>query len=220
MKQIKAVIFDFNGTLYWDTPFHNEAWDRFLEMHRISLTAEEKRHKIHGKLNRDILSAIFKRDMDGEELTTMVREKELMYQEICLQHPLILAPGATDLLDLLKSKRIFFTVATAADKINIDFYFRTLNLHRWFRLDKIIYDDGSFRGKPNPDIFFKAMNTLNAEPAATLIFEDSLAGIRAAENAGAGKIIIVNSHNVDYSEWPYQVIRDFREVDRKLFVKG
>jgi len=32
----KYVIFDFNGTLYWDTHLHNEAWNRFLEKHLIS----------------------------------------------------------------------------------------------------------------------------------------------------------------------------------------
>jgi len=31
--KIKGVIFDFNGTLFWDTDLHNKAWDAFLERH-------------------------------------------------------------------------------------------------------------------------------------------------------------------------------------------
>lgn len=26
-----GMIFDFNGTLFWDTPLHNKAWNMFLE---------------------------------------------------------------------------------------------------------------------------------------------------------------------------------------------
>ena len=217
MKRIQSVIFDFNGTLYWDTPYHNQAWDIFLRKHHIRLTAEEKRHKIHGKLNKDILTGVFERTLTGHEIEIMVREKEQIYREICLQHPLQLAPGAPGFLDYLKTAGISFTIATAAERSNMDFYFDTLKLDRWFSLDRIIYNDGSFRGKPDPQIFLMAMNHLNAESQETCIFEDSFAGIRAAKNAGAGKIIIVNSQNIDYSEWPFEVIRDFREVDRKLF---
>jgi beta-phosphoglucomutase len=219
MNHIKAVILDFNGTLYWDTSYHNEAWDLFLREHQILLTAEAKRHKIHGKLNEDILTGLFERPLTRVEMNRMVREKEQIYREICLRNPQELAPGAPDFLDYLKCSGVPFTIATAAERSNIDFYFETLSLDRWFSIDQIIYNNGSFRGKPDPQIFLMAASLLHTAPEKTVIFEDSFAGIRAAENAGAGKIIIVNSHNVDYREWPYQVIRDFREVDRKLFEK-
>lgn len=44
----KGAIFDFNGTLFWDTPFHDKAFDIFLEKRGLHLTDEEKRVKIHG----------------------------------------------------------------------------------------------------------------------------------------------------------------------------
>jgi beta-phosphoglucomutase-like phosphatase (HAD superfamily) len=53
----------------------------------------------------------------------------------------------------------------------------------------------------------------------TLIFEDSISGIIAAENAKAAKIIIVNSNNDDYSRWDYQQIKNFMDVDKNLFNK-
>jgi len=40
----------------------------------------------------------------------------------------------------------------------------------------------------------------------------------AAEKAEAGRIIIVDSNNDDYSRWNYQKIKSFLEVDRALFV--
>jgi beta-phosphoglucomutase-like phosphatase (HAD superfamily) len=51
----------------------------------------------------------------------------------------------------------------------------------------------------------------------TLIFEDSISGIIAAENVKAAKIIIVDSNDNDYSRWDYQQIKDFKDVDRNLF---
>jgi len=35
--KLKAVIFDFNGTLLWDTKLHDDAFDIFLEKKRDSL---------------------------------------------------------------------------------------------------------------------------------------------------------------------------------------
>lgn len=50
-----------------------------------------------------------------------------------------------------------------------------------------------------------------------LIFEDSISGIKAAENANVAQIIIVNSNNDDYRNWSYQQIKNFAEVDKRLF---
>lgn len=45
--KIKGVIFDFNGTLFWDTTLHNKAWDIFLERHSFELSDNEKNEKKH-----------------------------------------------------------------------------------------------------------------------------------------------------------------------------
>jgi beta-phosphoglucomutase-like phosphatase (HAD superfamily) len=83
----------------------------------------------------------------------------------------------------------------------------------------VIFNDGSIKSKPNPQIFQKAINILGLMGSETLIFEDSISGIIAAENAKAGKIIIVKSNDDDYSLWDYQKIKNFMEVDRNLFNK-
>jgi len=92
-----------------------------------------------------------------------------------------------------------------------------MKLNRWFRLDKVAYNNGTFRGKPHPDVFLAAAKKLDVLPEETVIFEDSIVGIEAAESAGAGKIIIVNSYGEDYSRFSYDIITNFDRVDRKLF---
>jgi beta-phosphoglucomutase len=52
-----------------------------------------------------------------------------------------------------------------------------------------------------------------------VIFEDSITGIKSAENANAGKIIIVDSNNDNYGYLTYPKIKNFKEVDQSLFIK-
>ncbi|MCK4746414.1 MAG: HAD family phosphatase, partial [Bacteroidales bacterium] len=193
--------------------------DTFLERYGIKLPDQEKIRKIHGKYNQDIFKALFSKPISESQTEEYISEKEGIYQSLCLQSDIQLAPGATDFLDFLSDNSIPFTIATASGIENVDFYFEHLGLSRYFDPSKVIYNDGTFPGKPNPRIFQKAMEKLEITAGETLIFEDSIAGIISAENAGAGKIIIVDSNGEDYSRWNYQVIKDFSEVKKSVFVK-
>ena len=214
---IKGAIFDFNGTLFWDTAFHDLAFDIFLEKHNIQLTGEEKRIKIHGQTNPDIMRSIFGDHLTEKEINDYSQDKELIYRQLCI-NDLKFAPGAEDLFDFLKANNIPFTIASSSGTENISFYFANMGLDRWFSLDKVVYNNGTFRGKPYPDGFLAAAKKLHVRPEESVIFEDSIAGIEAAENAGAGKIYIVNSYGENYSRFSYDIITDFSSVDRKLFV--
>jgi len=216
MTKIKGAIFDFNGTLFWDTAFHDLAFDIFLEKHDLQLTDEEKRVKIHGQANPDIMRGIFGNQLSEKEIADYTQDKESIYRQLCI-NDLKLAPGAEDLFDFLKEKEIPFTIATSAGIENVSFYFENMNLNRWFRLDKVAFNNGTFRGKPFPDVFLAAAKKLDVLPEETIIFEDSIVGIEAAENAGAGKIYIVNSYGENYSRFAYDIITNFDNVDRKLF---
>lgn len=216
----KGVIFDFNGTLLWDTHLHNLAWDIFLREHDLFLTDAEKQKKIHGRLNRDILMDLFGKKLTEEEVARYTLEKEYGYQKLCLELDHFgLAEGTYELFETLKEKGIPFAIATASGIENVEFYIRTLDLGRWFKDEHIIYYDGSLRGKPFPDLFLKALSALNIEGRDAAIFEDSAAGIKAAEAANAGRIVIVDSNNSDYAEWrgKYPVIKSFNEVDPAWF---
>lgn len=214
---VKGVIFDFNGTLFFDTQLHNQAWDIFLERYSLNLDDEEKDLKIHGKNNADILTNIFNKEFSADETHNLIIEKESIYQSLCLQQEMELAPGSKELLDYLQSVNVPFTIATASDLFNVEFYFKHLNLGKYFDFGKVVYNDGTMKSKPDPEIFVRAMNVLNIKPEQALIFEDSSSGIGAAENSNAGKIIIVNSTNSDYSSYNHDVITSFSEVDRSIF---
>jgi len=208
----KGIIFDFNGTLFWDTSYHDLAWDIFLENHQIKLTNQEKAKKIHGKSNADILKGIFSKEISNEDIFEMTMEKEKIYHNICLKTKMEYAPGAIEFIKYLRLNNIKYTIATSSGWENIDFYIENMDLEKWFDIDLLVYNDGSFRGKPYPDIFIKAIDKLQIKGENILIFEDSIAGIQAAEYSSAGQIIVVNSNNGNYEKLPYQVITNFNQV--------
>nr|WP_321414397.1 HAD family phosphatase [uncultured Allomuricauda sp.] len=217
--EIKGVIFDFNGTLFFDTHLHNQAWDIFLERHSFALTDEEKNYKIHGKNNAEIMSNLFSRDLSKNDIKTLSIEKEDIYQSLCLKEKMELAPGVLDFLEYLDKNQIPFTIATASDLYNLLFYFEYLELEKYFDLDRIVYSNGKIKSKPDPEIFLKAMDVLKINASEALIFEDSTSGILAAENSKAKKIIIVDSAENDYSRWNYDIITSFDEIDTAIFKK-
>lgn len=188
----KAVVFDFNGTLFFDTPFHNLAWQQMVqEITGCNLNDGLKR-KMHGKNNQEILYSI-KEDMTLEENKAYSLRKEEIYRGICTSHPeaLHLVPGAIEWFETLQQKGIPFTIASASIKENIDFFIKTFSLDTWFDTGKIIYDNGKYADKVK--MFQDGCQLLGVTPSEVIIIEDSVTGISHAKTAGAGCIIGIGS---------------------------
>ncbi|HBE43184.1 MAG TPA: HAD family phosphatase [Bacteroidales bacterium] len=215
-----CVVFDFNGTLFWDTPLHNRAWDLFLEDHHITISDEQKNRVLHGKHNQEILKMLFNHDLTTGEADYFINEKENIYQELVRETGLKLAPGVEDFLDFLYGNRTRFTIATASGIENVNFYFEYLDLARWFDLSKVVFNNGKIKSKPDPEIFIAAMNMLEADPLRTVIFEDSDTGIRAALAALPGKVIRVNSTGSDDCPAGMETISHFGQVPREIFCRN
>jgi len=193
---MKAVIFDFNGTMIFDTRMNEVAWREFIEKycHRTA-TDEEMNAYVHGQPNSNTIRHYISRELTDEEVAVYSEEKEELYQALCLkEHSLFkLVKGLEPLLDRLKEKGIPFTIATAAIGKNVEFYFDQLGLARWFSMDKVVFDDGTLPGKPEPDVYLRACKILKAKPGECIVVEDSLPGLKAAERAGVGRIIAIVS---------------------------
>ncbi|MCK9159378.1 MAG: HAD family phosphatase, partial [Bacteroidaceae bacterium] len=187
--QTGGVIFDFNGTLFWDSEYQEISWDKYLETHNINLTMAQKKVYIHGRNGKDTLEFLFKRKLNDLEVEQYTEEKELLYRKECLKHDMKLAPGAISLLNYLKAQKIPMAIATASGKTNVDFFIEKLNLLDYFTEEHIIYNDGKIKGKPHPDIFEKAICKLGVRKSESIIFEDSFSGIQAAINCKVANVI-------------------------------
>ena len=94
-----------------------------------------------------------------------------------------------EFLEYLAANDIHRTIATASEKTNLEFFIEHLHLTKWFNLEKIVYDDGTRPGKPDPDIYLEAAKRLGLNPAQCVVIEDSHSGIKSAHAAGIGHII-------------------------------
>ena len=220
---MKGIIFDFNGTLYWDSQLHYDAWREYSKMLRgYEFTDEEMRDKMFGHTNEDIIEYAIGKKPSKEMVEKYGKEKEALYRKRCLLKPedFRLAPGAVEFLDYLKENNIPRTIATMSEWDNVEFYIKEFQLEKWFDLDKIVYSDGTIPGKPAPDIFLIAAEKIGLNPSDCVVIEDAIAGIKSAQSAGIGKIIAIASlepvefyEKIDCVE---QIIKNFDEFDRNL----
>ena len=202
MPRLRGIIFDFNGTLLWDTQFHNKAWN---------LSDEEIRDNMHGRTNAEIFKYLFKKDLSQSEVNSLASEKEAIYRQLIINNEFELQPGVTRLFDFCLACAIPMAIATSSDKENADFFYERYNLKKWFPRRRFIYNDYTFKSKPAPDIFEKAAKQLFLNPEDIMVFEDSPAGIEAAERFGAGKIVIINSTGNDCSKYDTLVLEDIND---------
>ena len=215
--QKQGVVFDFNGTLFWDTELQNRSWDKFLDGYGFKLSEEEKLTWVHGINAMDTFEYLFKRPCSADEVFQLTEEKEVIYREMCMDQGMEWAPGALELIEFLKVNNVPIAIATASARNNLDFFVEQLDLHRYFDSKHIVYNDGTMRGKPNPDLFNRAIEKLEIPAGLVTVFEDSLAGVEAAKRSGAGKIYIVNG-NRKFSHYNYPVITHFDQVDKMSFL--
>lgn len=199
---MKGIIFDFNGTMVFDNHLHEKAWIGMIKNHVPEVSEEEITNYIHGRTN-DQTIAHFIGEVDSYELQQLSDEKELVYQSLVQAEEIRFVEGMRDLLNEISQKEIPYTIATASPGINIDFYFDYFALGHWFDAETIIYDNGTFPGKPDPTIYQKAAQSLGLQPEECIVIEDALTGIESANRAGIEKVIAMV-----YSEEQRQAIEE------------
>ena len=192
-NKVKAVLFDFNGTMIYDSPIHAAVWFDFVPQHGGgTITNEDVEKRCLGRDNAQILTDFFGK-LSDEEIERLAYEKEAEYRRRCRLDPkrFRLNPGLTDFLDWLRAEKIPINIATGSEINNLNFYFERpeIGLGRWFDRSLVVYDDGSFPGKPNPDIYLRAAAALGVSCADCLVFEDSYSGVLAAHRAGAKYVV-------------------------------
>lgn len=221
---MRGIIFDFNGTLFWDSQLHLDAWREFsAKLRGTPFSDEEMLKYMFGRTNEDIIAYAIGKKPDKELVEKLADEKEAYYRNMCLKKPeeFKLAPHAEDFLNYLKANNIPMTIATMSELCNVEFYIKEFNLARWFDLDKIVYSNGKIPGKPAPDIYEIAARNLDLPPQDCVVIEDALSGIEAARRANIGKIIAIASREPKefYKNVPgvSQIITDFNQIDKNIF---
>jgi beta-phosphoglucomutase len=192
-----AVVFDIDGTLLHNMPFHEEAFNAFASRHGLEALTLERRRWMDGKRNRDIFPGLFDRPLSPAEVEAMADEKESLYRSLSKGRLEPLA-GLTALLDRLNAHDLPVALATSAPPLNVEHTLTELRLLARFPI--IARSDDVPRGKPFPDVFLEAARRLGVPADRCLAFEDAPAGIIAAIRAGMRCVGIATSYPADVLE--------------------
>lgn len=191
-EMMKAVIFDFNGTLFFDSCFHIEAWSRIYREINNGADRELDPSNFCGQNNDTFIQTIAP-NMTKEERQEVSVRKEAYYRDICRRNPekLHLTAGAEALFSELEKRKIPFILATASITDNVEFYFQTFRLGQWFEREMCIYDDGTYANKG--EMHLEAAKRLGTIFSECIVIEDSVGSICYAKENGAGKVIGIGS---------------------------
>lgn len=212
-----AVIFDMDGTLIDNNPYHALAWQEFCRRRGMRLTMEIYQRNIIGRPNYKSFEFIFEKELATEEVSRYATEKEQLYRQLYKPYVKPMR-GLVRLLEELSFNQVPMGVATSAIPDNIDFLWQHLPLKDYFRT--VVDSSMVMNSKPHPETFLKVAEQLNMDPERCIAFEDSSAGIEAAKAAGMKVVGLTTSMtDKELSEIVEVAIDHYEGLDNDWFSK-
>lgn len=210
---IGAILFDMDGVVVDNLPYHVDAWLLFCQRHQIPLTREIFYKELNGMNSKDTFEWFYKRDLELEEVAVLEQEKELLYRDFYgpYRKP---ALGLLNFLEEIRANGIKTALATSAGQGNIDFILDGLGIRNQF--DAVIGGAEVKKGKPHPEIYLRAAELVGVEPSACWVIEDSLQGIAAGLSAGMKVVGFTTSHAAEELAHTQIVSHDFVDIFEKI----
>ena len=180
---IKAIITDFDGTLFDTFEANYSAYKDVLNSHGLELSKDTYRKCFGLRFNEfmesiGIKNIVLKNQIKSEKAKLYPKYFNMIYPN----HELIA------FLTTMKRNGIKIAIASTARRENL------INVLDYFDLtdifDVIFTGENVMYGKPHPEIYILTMDKLGVEDSEVLIFEDSEVGIQAAQASGASVIKI------------------------------
>lgn len=207
-----GIIFDIDGTMVNNTPYHRNAWFELCRRYNVPLDHTSYHQKIHARSNDQIVPALFGDHVDQAFVRRIEDEKETLYRQ-SYKPVMQETPGLLSLLRQLSQASIPCAAASNSPKENVDFILDELNIRHFFQA--VTFRDMVTVGKPNPELFLKAANGLRLPPHRCLVFEDSASGFKAARTAGMPYIAVTfcaDPHELTEAHDAAAVCRDFTQL--------
>lgn len=215
---LRAVIFDFNGILVDDEPIHLEMFQRVLKDEGLSLDAEDYYAHYLGFDDRDCFKAFYKNQgliLSEAALGELVRRKGQYYRD-SIEERIIVFPGVKTLVPEL-AQRLPLGIASGALRSEIDLILTRIGLKDHFQA--IVSTEDVAEGKPDPEIYIKALELLNRRATGgtiqspqCLVIEDSREGIHAAQRAQMPCLAVTNSHPAAELSEAQAIVKSLEEV--------
>lgn len=205
----KAFIFDLDGVIVDTAKYHFLAWQKIADSLGINFTPEhnELLKGVSRVRSLDIILELGNASATQEDKNRWLEQKNIDYLSYIenMDHNEIL-PGVLSLLQYLKENGQGIALGSASknarpilEKTGIISYF-----------DEIVDGNNVTNAKPDPEVFLQAAKKLGITNEDSIVFEDSVAGIQAANVAGMVSIGIGEESILNEAQYNFA---DFNHID-------
>ncbi|MET4082382.1 beta-phosphoglucomutase [Pedobacter sp. UYP30] len=184
---IKACLFDLDGVLVDTAGYHYQAWKRLANQLGFDFT-EAQNEELKGISRMESLDKVLgwgKATKSSVEKNELAALKNGWYVDmINKMTPEEVLPGVEDFLTALTQSGYKLALGSASKNSGIILK----NTHLTHFFDEIVDGNMVSKSKPDPEVFLKGAELLGFAPEQCVVFEDAVAGIKAAKNAGMKSI--------------------------------
>lgn len=217
---IKAVFFDFNGTLYFDRDINEITWkDTIYKIAGNQIDFDKFFPQFKSTMDYLVIEEAYKlinKPYTNEEIYKWVNYKEESYRKYGIEHKrIMLSPGAEEVLDYLKSKNVPVILCTSSIIENVEYYYKYFNLDKWFIKSQTVYDTGEYNSKAQ--MYQECARRLNTKLDEGIVIEDSVKSIKEAIAGGANKIIAIKREDIPNLPEIKQIVNNLSEIDYSIF---
>lgn len=201
LKQVRfsGAIFDLDGVIVDTARYHYLAWRELSNKLGFDFTQDdnEQLKGVSRKSSLKILLEIGGISLDESAFEQALKEKNERYLTYInnLDKSEIL-PGVECYLTRLRSLGVRIALGSASK--NASLILKRLRLTQYF--DGIADGNCTRHAKPNPEVFLVAARQIGTKPKHCVVYEDSKAGIKAANRAGMFSVGIGENRNLDEAD--------------------
>ena len=196
MSKIKAVIFDMDGVLIEAKDWHYEALNKALELFGMGISRYDHLVTYDGLPTKKKLEMLTHERGLPKGLHAFINDMKQQYtMEIVYAHckPVFYHEYA---LSRLKNEGYCMAVCSNSIRNTIEVMMQKASLGQY--LDFYVSNQDVKNGKPDPEMYNKAIERMGLEPKECIIVEDNENGIKAARASGANVMIVNSVEDVNY----------------------
>ena len=208
----KAFIFDLDGVIVDTAKYHYLAWLKIANQLGIEFTHEhnELLKGVSRVRSLDIILELGKVEASQEDKNKWLVQKNEDYLSylVDMDQSEIL-PGVMPILNYLKEQNQLIALGSASK--NARPILEKTGTLEYF--DAIVDGNDVSNAKPNPEVFLLAAKLLSAKPEDSIVFEDSVAGVQAANIGGMTSVGIGDAKTLNESKY---IFKDFTQMDKSF----
>ena len=192
---IKAAVFDMNGTLVNSLMLWNVLWSTFGERYlndKNFIPSTEDDKKVRTLTLKEAMKLIHENYNLGESGEELLAVANYIMNDFYANR-VELKDGVREFLEHCKNNGVKMCIASATAPELIDVALKHCDIEKYFL--KVFSCDAIGRGKDKPNIFLQAAHFLGTEIEDTWMFEDSLKAIETATKIGMPTVGIYDKFN-------------------------